>query len=181
MDNWEPIPGWEGVYSVSDVGRVRYEESRGRVRAGDMVAAGRDADGYAVVPLARVDGRATRRTYRVGRLVAVAFLGPAPFKGAQVNHKNGCRSDDALENLEWVSCRENIHHAIANLGRRFKGVASKNAGLMLGEVLELRERAAAGESFRALGAAFGISNVAAAKAARGLTYTDVGGPRVAAR
>lgn len=184
MDRWCDVVGWEGVYSVSDVGRVRYEEDRGGrffTRKGDIVAQARDLDDYAIVPLVRLGDRKNRRPYRVARLVAAAFLGPAPFPQAQVNHKNGCRADDAVENLEWVSALDNIRHAVTVLGRDYRGTKSKSSKLSEAQVVELRERAAAGEAFNALGAAFGVTNVCAAKIARGISYANAPGPLVAAR
>jgi hypothetical protein len=183
MENWKPVVGWEGVYSVSDAGRVRYEEDRGgrhRVRRGDMVAQATGTDGYLILSLARVGEREGRVTRPVHALVAEAFLGPRPA-GAQVNHLNGCKTDNAVENLEWTSPGENIRHSIERLGRDLRGVRSASAKLAEEQVLDLRARAARGETFKDLGRAFGLTNVGAAKVARGESYANVGGPLSAAR
>jgi hypothetical protein len=184
MDSWKSVVGFEGVYSVSDVGRVRFDQDRGgwrKIAAGEMVAVGRDLDGYAIAPLSRIGEREKRRSYRVARLVAAAFLGPAPFPKAQVNHKNGIRSDDAVENLEWVTCKENIRHSMRALGRDYRGENSSLARLTAQQVLEIRQLAFEGYTFRDLGKLYGVTNVNIANIARGKTWTNVGGPIIGAR
>lgn len=56
-------------------------------------------------------------TVGVHRLIAEAFIGPPPTTQHEVNHKNGVRCDNRVENLEWVTRRENARHAIEVLGR----------------------------------------------------------------
>jgi len=146
-----------------------------------MTSHARDTDGYFIVSLARIGERDQRAPKRVSRLVAAAFLGPAPFDRVQINHKNGRRTDDALENLEWVSCLENIHHSMRVLGRDFRGENSSNAKLTADQIIEIRELAAGGRSFKSLADRFHVTNVCIANAATGKTWTNVGGPLVARR
>jgi hypothetical protein len=185
LDAWKPIVGWEGVYSVSSVGRVRYEQDRPSnrfaVHAGDIVPQSMDPDGYFVVELARVGERSSRRTLRVNRLVAEAFIGPPPSPRAQADHVNHRRGDNAFSNLEWVSCKENIQRAIKVGIRDFRGERCWNAKLTTRIVLKIRERAARGESFAAIARDVGVSNVNVANVATGKTWTHVSGPRVAKR
>ena len=106
-ERWLPVIGYEGWYEVSDLGRVK------RVSAGQGAIAGRilsscgDGRGYLFVGLS-ING--TRRHYRVHRLVAVAFLGTCP-EGKEVNHKDGNKTNNYLENLEYMTRSENMCHA----------------------------------------------------------------------
>lgn len=184
MEEWRPVVGWEGIYAVSSVGRLRYEQDRPSnryaVRAGFIVRPNYDDDGYATVSLARVGERGGRKHARVAVLVAEAFVGPRPPK-LQVNHKNTDRANDAADNLEWVTCLENVQHAIRVGVRNFRGEKSPSAKLTTEQVVEIRERCAGGEHFRALASAFGVSNVAIAHIATGRTWVDAPGPRVQPR
>ena len=107
-EEWRPVPGAEGYYSVSSLGRVRSEPLPhpcvGRQR-GRVLKLSRDSKGYLIFKLCLPGERG--RTTKAHRAVAAAFLGP-PAGDAQVNHRNGDKSDNRPENLEYVSCRENI-------------------------------------------------------------------------
>jgi hypothetical protein len=114
-ERWLPVPGWEGYYSVSDMGRVRSEirtvtyitgETRrykGAIRRTFLSDKGRHR-----VSLSR-HGR--DKTHLVSHLVAAAFLGPRP-PGLDVCHGDGNASNDALENLRYDTRRENILDAV---------------------------------------------------------------------
>jgi hypothetical protein len=106
-EEWRAIPGYEGLYEVSDQGRVRSldrdwgPDSRGRrrPRRGKMLRPS-TASGYPVVVLA---GRSTRSVHS---LVAEAFLGPRP-SGLVVRHLNGDYLDPRAENLAYSTRKEN--------------------------------------------------------------------------
>lgn len=110
-ERWLPIAGYEGLYDVSDLGRVRSlpRQTRTGLRGGQVLIPRPDADGYLLVNLSR-DGIKTTR--KVHQLVAEAFLGPCP-PGLEVCH-NRPNSRDCAEaaNLRYGTRSENIQQAV---------------------------------------------------------------------
>src|SRR5260221_11343079 len=119
---FKPIKGYEGLYEVSNFGLVYslnyHREHRKQVMRGNL-----DKDGYVKIGL-RKSGK--RKFFRRSRLVAQAFISN-PKKLPQVNHKNGHRFDDNINNLEWVTGSENIKHAFHILGKNQKGEKNNNS------------------------------------------------------
>lgn len=106
METWKPIVGFENFYEVSNLGNVRRKKS-GRLRSISHTKL------YSHVLLS-VNGKHT--TIRVHRLVAEAFL-PRVEGKPHINHKNGNKNDNRVENLEWVTQAENNLHAFRVLHR----------------------------------------------------------------
>ena len=100
MENWKDIPGYEGRYQVSDLGRVRSA-------SGAILAQQYQNTGYRIVHL-YANGKRSVRT--VHRLVAAAFV-KGFFPGAIVNHLDGTRDTNTAGNLEWVTHSGNMTHA----------------------------------------------------------------------
>ena len=98
---------WDGGYKIFEDGKVVGPTKH--VLKGSL-----DRDGYRVVFL-YINKR--RRIHAVHRLVARAFLGEKPTPKHQVNHINGIRSDNRVENLEYLTSRENTLHGWAR-GRK---------------------------------------------------------------
>jgi hypothetical protein len=95
-----------------------------------------DKDGYINICLSKFG---VIRKHKVHRIVLMAFAGKCP-EGMEVNHKNGVRNDNRLENLEYVTHRENELHAIHFLGKKTVGSSgSKNGRSILtdSQVLEI--------------------------------------------
>lgn len=110
-ENWKDVPGYEGLYEVSDIGRVLSKRTNQPLKPNIM------NHGYACVHLYS-GGKQTRVVKTIHQLVAQAFI-PNPQGHREVNHKNFLKRDNRVDNLEWVSRKENVQHALA-AGRRVK-------------------------------------------------------------
>ncbi|MBO1121641.1 hypothetical protein FQS88_07130 [Enterococcus casseliflavus] len=116
QEEWREIEGYEGLYSVSNMGRVRKNIS-GRILKP------RDLNGYQRVALYGKVGepKGSRPTdYFIHRLVADAFI-DNPDNKPQINHINEMKNENNVENLEWVSAKENSNH-----GTRTQRIAQAN-------------------------------------------------------
>lgn len=111
---WKDVVGYEGIYEVSDHGRVK-SVSRIKVRKNGsamqiknrILKKSVNAHGYEIVSLSN-DGK--RDTRKIHRLVAEAFCEKKNEKNC-VNHKDGNKTNNYFENLEWCTHSENIVHA----------------------------------------------------------------------
>ncbi len=115
---WQPVEGYEGLYEVSDLGRVRSVERRVPHRNGLMTVKERILRAtlcgpknyeYRAVALSK-DGKPV--THKVHRLVAKAFIGIP--EGYEVNHKDLDKFNNCLSNLEVVTHQQNQLHAGAH-------------------------------------------------------------------
>jgi hypothetical protein len=104
---FKDIEGYEGLYQVSNLGRVKSLIYRG-IKRDKVLKAGVDTQGYLSVNLYK-SGKC--KSKNVHRLVALAFV-PNPDKKAQVNHINALKEDNCVNNIEWSTPSENIRHAI---------------------------------------------------------------------
>lgn len=114
MERWKFVPGYEGLYEVSDQGKVRSLPRQGKYRVyGGKTRRLVLRNGYPALTLSKDNVSQTRYVHR---LVLLAFVGGSPSKLHCTNHKNGNRTDNHLENLEWTTYSENSKHACDVLG-----------------------------------------------------------------
>lgn len=124
QETWKDIADFNGIYQVSSFGRVRAIEriaeykrwggGKSKIIKGKIFQPTLNRLGYLVVN-PTLNGRNKSKT--VHSLVASAFLEKPSYK-VEVNHKNGIKSDNRVENLEWVTHQENILHSYAVLKRK---------------------------------------------------------------
>ena len=155
---WRSVDGWP--YEVSDNGRVR------SVRSGRLVRPTLNHNGYEKVMFSVAKAR---KTFRIHRLLAAAWLGPIP-DGMHVNHKDGNKRNNVLDNLEIVSSADNERHAVENglkasgsrngvntkPGNVARGARAGLAKLSEAEVLAIRELRRTGATLRSIASQFDV-------------------------
>jgi hypothetical protein len=103
---WRPIAGYEGIYEVSNHGRVKRLTPSSGGPGGHVLQPVLNQTGYYYVNCCN---RGKRSTSYIHKLVSEAFLGPRPHK-YHVNHKDADKTNNNLLNLEYVSPAENVIH-----------------------------------------------------------------------
>ena len=146
-----PIPGYP-AYLATSSGRI-YSTYRG----GRWLHTHPDRHGYLAVNLYAGDGR--RGRLHVHHIVLLTFVGPRPHPSSVARHLNGDRLDNRIENLAWGTQAENIadgmrQGSMPQIGRR--GEDAHAAKLTEEQVLEIEQRANAGEPTTDLAREFGI-------------------------
>ena len=120
---WKPVVGYEGLYEVSNWGRVKsidkiinHYPSGKSIRRGKLISLHNDGNGYLTVCLCK---NGISKSYKVHRLVAEAFI-PNPNNYPCVNHRNEIKTDNRVENLEYCSYSYNNTY-----GTRLQKVSEK--------------------------------------------------------
>jgi len=131
-----------------------------------------NTDGYRITTLHRLEDLSCR-SCSVHRLVAQAFI-PNPENKPQVNHKNGIRHDNRVENLEWCTTFENARHAHDVLGKKNVAGKDNNRSKPVIQLSEDGKIIAEFEGTRHAQKMIGISQSNISKAARGEKYTAGG-------
>jgi hypothetical protein len=142
---WKDIPGYENKYQVSNHGRFkslsRIMLMRGKhpyMSKDVIVIGGYNKYGYHTIGL-RKENLAPKKTFIAHRIVAQVFI-PNPENKPQVNHINGVKADNRVENLEWNTASENAIHAYNNklmVGRI--GINNPQSKLTELDIIEIRK------------------------------------------
>ena len=110
---WKDIPDYEKLYQVSTLGRIK------SLYSNKILKPNIDKDGYYRYALCK---NKKRKDYYGHRLVALTFI-PNLYNYQQVNHIDGNKQNNCINNLEWCTCKENVIHSIEKLNKRKKEVS----------------------------------------------------------
>lgn len=129
MEEWKDIKGYEGMYRISNKGNLySYKSNR-------LLNIQKTKKGYAISIISNQGAKGKV----IHRLVASAFI-PNPENKPQVNHKDGNKLNNNVENLEWCTGSENVQHAQDNnLSASVKGIKNSQSKLTDQAVLDIRE------------------------------------------
>lgn len=115
---WRDVVGYEGLYQVSNMGRIKIlEKIYSTIKNKSSIKKQRFKKSYLTVSLWK---KCKAKTFFVHRLVANAFI-EIIYNKTFVNHKNGNKADNRVENLEWVTASENSIHSARVLGNVKRG------------------------------------------------------------
>lgn len=140
MTEWKPVKGYEGLYEISNTGLVKALERRvdrgkcHRTWETHIKRYGVDGNGYFRVSLSK-DG--VNKTHKVHRLVAQAFI-DNPNNLPQVNHIDGNKQNNHVDNLEWCTNSENQKHACKLGLKRLDGEFNPQSKLSQSDVNNIR-------------------------------------------
>lgn len=177
---WKDIPGYEGIYQASNLGNIKalcIEKRRGRgiqKREEIILKPSIKERGYLQVCLS-VD---SKRVYTgIHRLVALAFI-PNPENKPTVNHKDGNKGDNSVENLEWATHKEQTNHADKLGLRKISGEDSKVSKLKDEDVLYIRKNYVSDlkrqtSNGKELCAKFGIAKTTLYRVLRKTSYSHI--------
>ena len=130
IETWKELQGYEDRYRISDHGRI-WSKQKFKCM-GERIS----KTGYVNMSLRQKNSPAKQHTLH--RLVAIAFI-PNPENKPQVNHIDGDKQNNCVENLEWATCSENIKHAFKLGLRDSKGAKNSQSKLTKEDVLWMRE------------------------------------------
>lgn len=119
MEIWKDIPNYEGIYQVSNLGRVK---SLGNDRnKKERMRKERIHKGYSNIMLS---SKNVQKSFDVHQLVAMAFLGHIPCgHKLEVDHINGIKTDNSVDNLQVITHRENAFRIQGKYSSKYKGVS----------------------------------------------------------
>jgi hypothetical protein len=174
---WKDVVGFEGFYQVSNLGRVRsvdrvvfhpvYGDMRRKSR---VLKSSLSTCGYLSLILCR-DGVNFSKT--VHSLVALAFIGDR-LDGYQINHKDGDRFNNSLENLEYCTRLDNMRHAFAyGLMNTPKGEKQRSAKLKASDIPVIRQRLSEGHFQTAIARDYGVGQAVISSIKLGKTWSHV--------
>lgn len=155
---WKDVVGYEGLYQVSNYGNIKCSakiDMSGHRRKEIIYNFTSNASkGYFNISLRKNN---FEKNAKVHRLVAQAFI-PNIDNKPEVNHKNGIKTDNRIQNLEWATRQENATHASKNgLMHGVRGCQNKKSKLIESQIKEIRFLCKNKINYGTIAKQFGIS------------------------
>ena len=157
---WKDIPGYEGLYKISNLGNIISIHNDYRPNKGERPIKNiKMKIGYLSVGLSK---NFVKKRFYVHRLVMLAFCGECK-DDEEVNHKDGNKANPSLENLEYITHSRNVQHGVSVLGKKFCGrigVDNWNTRFTENQIFEIRKRITEGEKHSKIARDYGVSSAA---------------------
>ncbi len=178
-ERWKPVPGYEEHYEVSDFGNCRRISKAQNTHVGRQLKAHLARHGYRRFALSVSRLYSGVKHWNAHRLVWEAFNGPIP-DGLEINHRNGVKDDNRLENLEVVTASQNKLHSIYVLGKyptsnkpKSKGSLNGRAIIAESDVPKIRAMISLGQSDFDIALVYGVSPATIWHIRKGKTWKHV--------
>lgn len=169
-----PVLGFEDRYHVSQYGDIKALDFEKKAingmrvyKAEKMLKRRIDKDGYVIYTLYKDGKRIDKKAHRI---VLASFTGE--WKNTTVNHKDGDKENNNIENLEWMTITENNRHALKTGLRKPKFGCESPRGLLKETVLNIKNLLSIGLSQNAVAVQAGVSQSSVNRIKNKLTYTD---------
>jgi len=177
QEEWRVIPGFDGLYEVSSIGRMRSLQQHrcSKQRTPPKLMTPTPAvsrGGYLRVRLRR-NGKPV--TCSVHRLVLLAFVGEPSSPNMHGAHLDNNPSNNCVANLVWATCKENLSHRVAH-GTAPRGERQHTAKITAADVVAIRRRRRAGESNRSIARDFPINSNEVSAIALGRAWPHINEP-----
>jgi hypothetical protein len=115
-EQWKDIPGYEGFYQASTSGRIRsidrcvvQRNDSTQLKKGKILSPSINRTGYSFCALSKNN---ILKGFPLHKLISITFLGDTPFNYREINHIDGVKTNNHIDNLEWTTRSKNINHAI---------------------------------------------------------------------
>jgi len=167
-ENWEDVVNHEGWYEISDWGNVKRVNGDNSARAGKILKP-IASHGYRRVSMYK-DG--ARTSSHIHQMVMAAFVGPCP-NDSEVNHKDGVKTNNHLDNLEYVTHRENMLHAFSKGLLTRQGEKNSQSKLTEDNVHETRRLLKAGMRQADIARIFNVSRSTIYSIAHGKSWASL--------